>query len=486
MIANIRKENYRQWAHEINELWLLLGRQASEDVFKHPERHTLIATRHPLMVPGGRFRESYYWDTFWIVKGLLACDMHATAKGVVLNLLDFVRRFGFVPNGGRIYYLNRSQPPLLTEMVAAYFNATGDFDFLSESLPVLDLEYQFWMRSGPAGHAVHISDGKGDLCTSNGCYTLNRFIVSTEEPRPESYREDIETAEEAGASTPEEFHHVYSEIAAGAETGWDFSSRWFRDQFNISTIETGRILPVDLNAILFRMETTLESMHEAVHGEESSGASRYRSASADRLHAMEKWMYNPERKQWFDLWLKEDDYKAHQNQQRHLRSTGKRLRGTTRATVDPPSMSDQVALSNFLPLWAGAYDRSDKQRVKAMIASFRSSGLIGPGGVATTLQMSGQQWDWPNAWPPLQHMVVEGLANTGLEEGRELARQLARDWVSSNYKAYSKAKFMYEKYDATVVGEGGGGGEYIPQTGFGWTNGVILDYLARYGSADWM
>jgi len=76
-----------------------------------------------VVIPGGRFRESYYWDSYWIVLGLLACDMKETARGLVQNLLDDVANFGFVPNGGRIYYLNRSQPPLLSEMVVTLLEA---------------------------------------------------------------------------------------------------------------------------------------------------------------------------------------------------------------------------------------------------------------------------------------------------------------------------------------------------------------------------
>jgi hypothetical protein len=77
------------------------------------------------VVPGGRFEESYYWDSYWIIRGLLICDMTETAWGVISNLLEDVTNFGFVPNGGRIYYLDRSQPPLLTLMIAEYLNHVG-------------------------------------------------------------------------------------------------------------------------------------------------------------------------------------------------------------------------------------------------------------------------------------------------------------------------------------------------------------------------
>jgi len=91
------------------------------------------------------------------------------------------------------------------------------------------------------------------------------------------------------------------------------------------------------------------------------------------------------------------------------------------------------------------------------------------------------QWDWPNAWAPLQEMLIEGLERTQTRAGEELALSVARDWTASNSKAWRRTHYMYEKYVATEQGVGGGGGEYTPQVGFGWSNGVALTLLARYG-----
>jgi neutral trehalase len=110
--------HYTKWARDLNALWLVLGRQVSADVLVSPQRHSYLPRKGPIVVPGGRFRESYYWDSLWIIQGLLVCDMRDTATDVVSTLLDDVELLGFVPNGGRIYYLDRSQPPMLSEMVA--------------------------------------------------------------------------------------------------------------------------------------------------------------------------------------------------------------------------------------------------------------------------------------------------------------------------------------------------------------------------------
>ncbi|CAE7933584.1 unnamed protein product, partial [Symbiodinium sp. KB8] len=94
----IQNSTLRSFALQVNDLWALLGRKPAPDVFNNPQRHTLVPYPYPLMVPGGRFRESYYWDTYWIVLGLLASDLHETAEKVVNNLLWEADTYGFVPN----------------------------------------------------------------------------------------------------------------------------------------------------------------------------------------------------------------------------------------------------------------------------------------------------------------------------------------------------------------------------------------------------
>ena len=172
----------REWASAVNGLWPLLGRRLSAEAARRPDRHTLLELSHGVIVPGGRFREAYYWDSYWVVLGLLAVDMDATARGLVSNLLECVARHGFVPNGLRKYYLNRSQPPLLTQMVAALLarldappergregaeregaereGAAPALRLLREALPALDAEYGWWMRTGDGRSAVRLeADG---------------------------------------------------------------------------------------------------------------------------------------------------------------------------------------------------------------------------------------------------------------------------------------------------------------------------------------
>ena len=111
-----------------------------DSVKSNPERHSLLYQENTIIVPGGRFRESYYWDSYWINKGLLVSGMTTTANGVVNNLLTQVKTYGFVPNGGRDYYLNRSQPPFLSDMVVDLYNSNSTF-LTQDVLDTLNTEY---------------------------------------------------------------------------------------------------------------------------------------------------------------------------------------------------------------------------------------------------------------------------------------------------------------------------------------------------------
>jgi alpha,alpha-trehalase len=154
------------------------------------------------------------------------------------NFISIVQRFGFIPNGGRIYYSMRSQPPLLTPMVKAYVDHTKDFEFAVKYVDILALEFDFWIKH----HTMTVKN-----------HTMAFYGDQSSGPRPESYREDIETAQVFTTDEEKEAH--YSELKAAAESGMDFSSRWFITANNdnngtLEDLKTRYIIPVELNAIL--------------------------------------------------------------------------------------------------------------------------------------------------------------------------------------------------------------------------------------------
>ncbi|KAM4566989.1 trehalase [Odontesthes bonariensis] len=438
-LDRIADDKLRDWGEKIHNLWKSLGRKIRTSVKDHPELYSQIYTPHPVVVPGGRFRELYYWDSYWVINGLLLSEMTNTAFGMIQNFLHLVDRYGFIPNGGRIYYERRSQPPFLTLMVESYYQATKDKELLSAALPLLEREYQFWMHNRSV--AVNL----------NGEHVLNRYHVPVDLPRPESYTDDLELAE---GLTAEDKRQLWMDLKAGAESGWDFTSRWYIDgeghnNGSLRETRTSQILPTDLNALMCRSEKTLASFHRLLGNGDS--AARYEQAAARRMKAMEAVLWDAERGAWFDYSL------------------------VTR------SKHFEFYPSNLAPVWAQCYSLPEMGE-KALQYLKGSGALQFPNGVPTSLRESGQQWDYPNAWPPLQHMLIEGLSKLPSEDAKQLAFKLAQRWIKTNWLAYMKYEAMFEKYDVNGDGKPGGGGEYEVQLGFGWTNGVVLQLLDQYGA----
>lgn len=176
-LQKIQDKELRNFAFELNDIWKMLGRKMRSDVEKNSELYSIIYVPNPVIVPGGRFREFYYWDSYWIIKGLLLSEMYTTVRGMLSNFVSIVDRIGFIPNGGRIYYTERSQPPMLIPMVEEYLNATQDYGWLKENFWLLEKEFDFWMTRRTVNVTI---DGVS--------YTLCRYYEESSGPRPESYR----------------------------------------------------------------------------------------------------------------------------------------------------------------------------------------------------------------------------------------------------------------------------------------------------------
>jgi len=174
-IKEIQDSNLREFATELNSFWKELGREMIDDVKENPHKYSIAPVTHPTIVPGGRFKEFYYWDSYWIQRGLLHCEMQDTVRGMILNFVEMVQREGYVPNGGRIYF-TRSQPPLLIQMVQSYYEATGDLDFVREIILSLEKEFVFFMKNRLV---TFTHEGRQ--------YTLARYNSEYTGPRPESY-----------------------------------------------------------------------------------------------------------------------------------------------------------------------------------------------------------------------------------------------------------------------------------------------------------
>nr|XP_027202771.1 trehalase-like [Dermatophagoides pteronyssinus] len=275
-LKTILLQNYhsrlKRFGQEIILLWKSFYKRFNNQV--RDDQTTLITLPMPFMVPGGRFIENYYWDTYWICLGLLATGKPEIVKDTLINFFYLVERCGFIPNGTRMYYQDRSQPPILSSLLRAYFYETHDLDFIAEHVKDLEKEYNFWMNQ-QFKHCITVTDDEGKS------HTLNRYYSSDTEPRPESYRMDYEVGKVFVAinrSTDDELRELFRNIHAGAESGWDFSARWLRPAVEVGNtsyltsarytdqqisnlclidIDTINIIPCDLNALLYLEECDL-------------------------------------------------------------------------------------------------------------------------------------------------------------------------------------------------------------------------------------
>ncbi|GBP39852.1 Trehalase [Eumeta japonica] len=445
LLNRIRDPNLRKFAKDVVSIWTRLGRRVISNVIVHPESYSFLPVPNGFIVPGGRFKELYYWDSFWTVRGLLVSNMHQTARGMIENLLHLVDVLGYVPNGSRRYYLGRSQPPLLAAMVASYFSETGDLSWLEKYTPTVERELRFWL-----------DHKKVSVNVKNSEYVLLRYLADEHSfgPRPESYFEDYMTARIFPDEPAREA--FYAEMKSAAESGWDFSSRWFvtadgEADGNLTDVRASRILPVDLNAIFAGALELVGDFRDRL--KDRRAARKWWSLARYWRSAIDAVLWNDEDGVWYDY-----DAQAR----------------VPRRYFYPSCVA---------PLWAGAVERYAAPVYAARLVRYllRSGALDFPGGVPASVLHSGEQWDYPNAWPPLQSILIGGLEASGQFEARRLAREQAALWVRANHLGYTTWHKMFEKYSAVQPGHEGGGGEYSVQDGFGWTNGVLLELLHLYG-----
>ncbi|XP_078048577.1 trehalase isoform X2 [Augochlora pura] len=441
-LNKILDQDLRKYASDLNHIWKMLGRKMKDDVRINEDHYSILYVPNPVIVPGGRFREFYYWDSYWIVKGLLLSEMYTTVRGMLTNFVAIVDRIGLIPNGGRIYYVMRSHPPLLLPMVDQYLKVTGDYKWLEENFATLEKEFNFWM----VNRTVEVEmDGTK--------YTLARYYEESAGPRPESYKEDYLTSQ--SFRTTEEKENYYSELKTAAESGWDFSTRWFildgTNKGNLTNLKTRSIIPVDLNAIIYGNAQLLAQYSQRMGND--TKAAYYRKIADDWKKAVTAVLWHDEVGAWLDYDMLNDIKR------------------------------DYFYPTNILPLWTNCFDLRKREEYVAKVLKYleKNQIMLNLGGIPTTLEHSGEQWDYPNAWPPLQYFVVMSLDNTGDPWAQRLAYEISERWVRSNYKAFNETHSMFEKYDATVSGGHGGGGEYEVQLGFGWSNGVVMDLLDKYG-----
>ncbi|MBT2563136.1 alpha,alpha-trehalase TreF [Pedobacter sp. ISL-68] len=412
----------------LDTLWTVLKR--NPDVTGGYQT-SLIPLPNAYIVPGGRFREIYYWDSYFTMLGLKEAGKKVLIKNMVDNFAWLIRNYGFIPNGNRTYYLTRSQPPFFSLMVQLL--AEGDPSVkISDYSEVLEKEYAFWMKGtenlqkGKAiNHVVKLNDGT----------VLNRYYDAGAVPREESYAEDLRSVQKTRQAKPD----FYRNVRSAAESGWDFSTRWFADGKTFGQIITTDLIPVDLNGLLYNLESVIAIAYKQKG--DAAKAKLFSAKAIKRKQAILKYCWNPSLKFFTDYnWKKQQ-----QSKQLTLAATS----------------------SLFFKIASNA-------QAAAVIEKIQSD-FLKKGGLLTTLNKSGEQWDNPNAWAPLQWISIAGLRNYG---NNKLADTISDRWIDLNVKVFKETGKLMEKYDASAPKSLGGGGEYLLQDGFGWTNGVLLKLLS--------
>ncbi len=393
---------------------------------------SLLKLPEPYVVPGGRFREIYYWDSYFTMLGLKESGRVDLIENMLHNFVYLIDHFGHIPTGNRTYYLSRSQPPFFSLMVRLYSEIKGK-EVLVKYLPQLQREYDYWM------------DGSDRLDEVTNCHRrvvrlpdgtlLNRHWDDRDLPRPEAYAEDVALAKEAQQNHGHAPDSVYRCLRAAAESGWDFSSRWMADGKTFATIQTTNILPVDLNCLMHHLESTLaEAYHLSGHYESYY---RYEQKARQRHAAIDVYFWDNRRQFYMDY-----DFQ----QQKH---------------------TDVFSLAGVFPL----FFKIATTRQAGFVHDSVQLNFLRSGGVLTSLNNSGQQWDLPNGWAPLQWITYKGLQNYRFDRSADTLRA---NWLHLVEKQYYAEGKLLEKYNMVDLNSLACDGEYDLQEGFGWTNGVYL------------
>ncbi|KAL3081602.1 hypothetical protein niasHT_034260 [Heterodera trifolii] len=449
----IKDKKLGKWATELNKMWKEMSKKMPKDMDKNGnQRHSLIYLSNPFFVSGGRFREFRYWDSYWMARGLIASGMTKSVKHMCQNFAEMINRFGFVPAGGRIYYNKRSQPPFLTFLVYDYFAATGDTEFLKEIMPTLEKELNFWQTNRSIQTKVN---GKTK--------TFYQYRADTKLPRSEAFRQDVELVKDI--ADPMEKAKIWHEIASASESGWDFSSRWIRkdesdkeNPWKLKNLMTTKIVPVDLNALICGSFEKMAHLYLQIGNKDKSR--EYHAKYQVFLADFESLFYKKEHDIWYDFNLKSG------------------------------ALNEAYYGSSTVPLFTRCYDTFDFGTAQRMFDRMeqldKDNKLIShPFGVPASMIDSSQQWDFPNIMPPSQHMLIEGLRRSKDKKMEDKALEFAQKWVSANFKLYQSkqncGRKMWEKITANG-GKPGKGGEYNVQMHFGWTIGILLDFLVTFGT----
>lgn len=377
--------------------------------YEELDKDSLIGLPYSYTVPvmGDEFPEMYYWDTFFTNKGLILSGNLEQAKKNVDNLLFLIERYGYVPNGNRLFYLTRSQPPVLYLMVADIYQETQDDEWLSKAYKNLKTEHQFFMEN--RGTPIGLNQYSGSVCKEKAKKHADRYRRRT--------------GLDCVNDTDEE---VWRHYIVYCESGWDVNPRWGKRAWEY--------VQPDLNSLLYGMEVMMAHYAHWLHnGEEHI----WRDKSEERRNRMERYLKDEE-----GIYR---DYNFYNN-----------------------AFSPVKSLAFIYPLFVGMLSEEEAEIAVVELEKFEyNHGLV----TCLNNQVEGQyQWDYPNGWPPLQYLTIEGLLRYGYNEA---ALRIANKWVNLNERVFQMTGQLWEKYNV-VNGNLEVINEYEMPPMMGWTAGVYV------------
>ncbi|HEY2349505.1 MAG TPA: trehalase family glycosidase, partial [Puia sp.] len=411
-------------ATHIKKTWPALKRNPDGE----SESSSLLPLPFPYILQSWNSREIHYWDSYFIMLGLKESGDIKTIRDMLNNFDYLIKTYGHIPSGNRSYYLGRSEPPFFSCMVELLAGIQGD-SIYQRFLTSMEMEYEYFMEGADklkAGDAYrHIVRMKnGDL--------MNRYWDDGMVPRQENWREDYIIAEKSGRNKVE----LYKHLRAAAESGMDFSHRWFPDDKKITDIQTTDILPVDLNCLMYHLEWTIAKAKQ-INGDDA-GAKLFRKKAQQRNALIDKYFWNKSLSFFTDY----------------------QFRTQIQLNIISPAGIYPFCFINEKPDYMSLVGKK--------VATVLEARLLKEGGFVTTEYITGEKWDAPYGWAPLEWMMIWGLDRCGQ---KNLAALAAKRWIKLNTDIYKNTGKLMEKYNVTDITKNSADTEYGDYDGFGWTNG---------------
>lgn len=463
------KETQKRCHFQMKELPVLIT--GPGQVSRNISPPGLLYLENSYVVPGGRFNEMYGWDSYFIVRGLVEDHRVTLARGMVENFFFEIEHYGTVLNANRTYFLTRSQPPFLTSMVMAVYEAQRaagheDRAFLEKGYQLASQDYGMWNRqphlagdtglsryydfgNGPApeslkdetsvyrkvaayfllhgearNYIADLSRGKPDQLVDGARYSLQLCDAATT-----TAKLDCEAPRNIALTAD-----YYKGDRAMRESGFDISFR-----FGPYGAATHHYAPVCLNSLLYKTEIDLQHMSEILGHEDD--AKRWNQRAQQRKDNIQKYLWDPTRGMFFDY------------------------------NLDTGARSTYEYITTFYPLWVGLATPEQADALRKNMAVFERAG-----GLAMSDQDNGVQWDYPNGWAPTQLLAIEGLRSYGFQDD---ANRVSYEFLSTIAENFRRDGTIREKYNMVTRSSESHieAGYHQNVVGFGWTNGTFLALL---------